>query len=171
MTRKTRFAVSIVGALLLLIVAPSVWLGLRHSMSIVTSFDMGSPSAVKRVLIATQGSEYKNALVERIVDRLRPHSPYIHVIDVTELPTINETDWNAVVVIHTWQIGRPEQHVSAFASRVLDKKKLIAITTSASGRETLPGVDAISSASKLEDVTIRAQEIVARLDRILATTQ
>jgi hypothetical protein len=51
--------------------------------------------------------------------------------------------------------------------RLPDKKRLIVVTTSGGGREKMPGIDAISAASVMDDVPARVAEVTARLDTIL----
>jgi len=71
-------------------------------MDVAESFEVNTPKSEIRVLIATQGSEFKDAVVAGVVDHLKRKGAYIKVIDVSALPQVNENKWNAVVVLHTW---------------------------------------------------------------------
>lgn len=173
MKRRTAFtlAATVLGSaavLVLLLMAALAAYKSRYSMSNVTAYEIGSPDAVQRVLIATQGSEFKYALVERLVQQLKERSIYIRVIDVTELPVVRESEWSAIVVVHTWENWRPQKDAASFVERAREKGRLVVVTTSGSGREKMPGVDVISAASELRDVDAAAAQAAARLDAVLA---
>jgi len=74
---------------------------------------------------------------------------------------MRDTEWTAIVVIHTWEYWKPQPDAQAFIARVTDKNKLLAIATSGSGKEKLAiaGVDAISAASKMSDAPALAERI------------
>ena len=144
-----------------------IWYRQHYAMEVARSFEVaGSPSAPK-VLIATQGSAFKNALTAGLVEHLKSRSAFVKVIDVTDLGAIQEADWNALVVIHTWEMRTPPVQVAAFVDRISGHDKLVVLTTSGAGDFKLEGVDAISSASRMEDVTARVNELAGRVDAIL----
>lgn len=136
-------------------------------MDVAESFEVNTPELKHRVLIATQGSEFKDAVVAGIVDHLKQRHTYIKVIDVAALPQVNEDKWNAVVVIHTWQIWKPQPDAKAYLGRVKDLSKVIVLTTSGGGDYKIEGVDAITSASVMADISTHTLDINNRLDSIL----
>jgi hypothetical protein len=162
-TRHVAIATLVVAAILLF----SAWYWVHYSMSAAHSFVVNG--AGPRVLIATQGSEFKDAVVAGLIERLKTRDAHVKIIDVSELPATNLSDWSAVVVIHTWEMRKPPTPVKAFIDRVGHNQKLIVLTTSGAGDFKMPGVDAISSASKMVDVPARVADISAKLDAILAT--
>jgi hypothetical protein len=139
----------------------------QHSMSVAHSLTAGDASLSRRVLIATQGSAFKDTLVAGIVAELKPQAVYVRVIDISALPTVRENEWTAIVMLHTWEFGKPPSNAQAFVDGMRDKRKLIVVTTSGSGREKIGGVDAISSASVVRDVPALLAEITPRLDALL----
>jgi len=92
---------------------------------------------------------------------------YLKVVDVSELPRIYENEWTAIVVLHTWEYGKPQADAAAFVARVGDKRKLIVVTTSGGGKQKMPGTDAISTASERRDVPTRVAEAMRTMDAIL----
>jgi len=161
----------VIGTLALLLFASLGWYRSRYAMVAATAFEAGEPTLRLRVLIATQGSEFKYALVERLVDYLKQRSVHIKVIDVSGLPRIQENEWSAIVVIHTWENWRPQPDAKAFLDRARDMKKIVFVTTSGSGREKMPGgIDVVSAASELRDVPTTLAQVTTRLDALLATT-
>ena len=137
-------------------------------MGVAQSFVVGDASLPQHILIATQGSPFKDALVAGIVDYLRPRGVYVKIIDVTALPTIQPRDWTGIVVVNTWEFHKPQADAKAFIDHVEDRNKLIVIMTSGSGQAKIPGVDVISAASVVSDVPARLAQITPRLDAVLA---
>lgn len=157
----------IIGCCLLLTGGYLLWNEHAHAMRIAGSFDVGDASRPQHVLIATQGSAFKDAVVAGVVAALQSRPINVHVIDVSALREVRAEDWNAIIILHTWEFGRAQKDASSFADRLRDKGKLIVVTTSGSGREKLPGIDAISAASVMDDTPARVAEITARLDALL----
>ncbi|MCK5001488.1 MAG: hypothetical protein KAS57_00580 [Gammaproteobacteria bacterium] len=143
------------------------WYKFHYSMDIAESFEVNTPELKHKVLIATQGSKYKDALVAEIVDHLRQRQTYIKVIDVTALPQVNEDKWNAIVVIHTWENLKPQIDAKVYLERVKDLKKFIVLSTSGNGDHKIEGINAITSASVMSDLPSHTIDIKNRLDSIL----
>ena len=166
MTKRT-VVISVIALLLLLIPSTLLWYHAQYSMAVARSFDAGAPAAPRRVLIATQGSAFKDTLVTGIIRHLSPREVYVHVIDVSQLPQVQARDWNAVVVLHTWEYSKPQRDARAFVDRAHDYPGLIVVTTSGSGQSRMPGVDAISAASVMSDVPASLATVTRRLDAML----
>jgi hypothetical protein len=143
------------------------WYQIHFSMSAARPFEVNDPQSSPRVLIATQGSEFKDAVVAGVVEHLEARAAYVKVIDVSALPGVDVSEWNAIVLLHTWEMRKPPEDVKAFVDRTRNSGKLVVLTTSGSGDFKLDGVDAISSASIIADVPARTADIAARLDAIL----
>lgn len=143
------------------------WYKFHFSMAPARAFDVNSTDSSRLVLIATQGSEFKKAVVSGVVDHLRQERVYIKVIDVSALPQFDPQEWSAILVIHTWENWKPQADARAFLDRVKDKRKILVFTTSGAGNIKIKGFNAISSASVMADVPARVKEITNRLDTIL----
>jgi hypothetical protein len=143
------------------------WYRIHFSMDAARAFEVNDPHSMVRVLIATQGSAFKDAVVTGVIEHLESRAAYVKVVDVSALPGVDPAAWNAVVVIHTWEMRQPPQDVQAFVDRARNSGKLVVLTTSGAGTFKLEGVDAISSASVVDDAPARAAEIAKRLDGIL----
>ncbi len=155
------------GVIILAMVAFATWYRVHYSMSVARSFEVPAAAPSARVLIATQGSAFKDAVVSGLADHLRLRSVYAKIVDISALPGIQGGDWDAIVLIHTWEMGKPPQTVKAFVDRIHDPDKLVVLTTSGAGNFKLEGVDAISAASKMVDVRARVAEMSRRIDAIL----
>lgn len=140
----------------------------HYSMHPARGFEINSQNtAHAKVLIATQGSAFKDSVVAGVVAHLEPRAVYVKVVDVSALSQVQEADWDAIVVIHTWEMNKPQPDAHRFVSRVHDLRKIIVLSTSGKGTLKLDGVDAISSASEMIDVSQRVAEIDTRVDALL----
>lgn len=157
----------VAAALIAALFGVATWYRFHFSMRPARPFEVNDPRSSPRVLIATQGSEFKDAVVAGVLEHLKRRAPYIRVVDVAALPGIDPSDWNAIVVIHTWEMHEPPTPVKDFVARTRDSGKLVVLTTSGAGTFKMEGVDAISSASADADALPRAAEITARLDVLL----
>lgn len=167
--RKSRVLVVVVPAVVLLLIAGFAFSYFsQHSMKPSASYERGLPSLPRHVLIATQGSRFKDRLVAGLAAQVAARVAYVKVIDVAKLSGIREKDWHAIVIVHTWQYGRPPEVVSDFAARLAAPDEVIYVTTSGNGREKFPGVDAISSASMVDEVPALVMQIGAKIDALLA---
>ena len=143
------------------------WYKYNYSMEVAESFEVNSPEFDQRVLIATQGSEFKDAVVAQVIEHLRQRPVYIKVIDVSLLPGVSAAEWSAVVVLHTWENWKPQLDAKRFLRRVKEPEKVVVLSTSGAGDEKMAGMDAITASSSMEEVPAYAGEIVARLEPLL----
>ncbi len=136
---------------------------------VIESFDVGDPEFERKVLIASQGSDFKNALVESLTTRLQKQQLFIKVIDVTTLDAVNEDDYDAMVFIHTTEQWKLQPDVKAYFDRTKDFDKVVLVTTSGSGdwKTKDYDVETITSASKTEEFSTLIPLILGRLDAIL----
>jgi len=145
----------------------ATWYKLHYSMEPAHPFEVqGSPSG-PRVLIATQGSPFKDAVVAGLVEHLKARAARAQVIDATTLANVREAEWDVIVILHTWEMHKPPPAVEAFIGRVPDRHRLVVLTTSGGGDVRMPGVDAVSAASKMVDVPARVVEMGRRVDAVL----
>ncbi len=145
------------------------WYKIHYSMGTAREFEVNSRSIEPRILLATQGSAFKDSIVLGVIEHLKQRPAYVKVIDVGALDSVSESEWDAIVVIHTWEMRQPQKDAKRFIDRVKNLRKVILLSTSGAGTFKMDGVDEISSASILVDVPARVAEINLRLDAILAT--
>ena len=116
------------------------------------SFEFTIANPIKRVLIATQGSEFKNSLTNILCDSLREASIYIRGIDVRELDEVHEEDWDKILIINSL-IVRINNKVNQFITSTDSPEKYLVFVTSG-GADWLPPsqfrIEALTSASRSE---------------------
>jgi len=104
------------------------------------------------LLIASQKSNYKDEVTNGLIDRLQGEDIYIEVTDVNLLTQVDPDDFDAIVILHTWEILKPPHAVHDFIQRA-PGKKIFALGTSGSGDMRIEDVDGMSGASLIENVS------------------
>lgn len=141
-----------------------------YSMEEASAYEVNSSELETRLFIATQGSTFKDQLVRQIVDSLKDYPVYIEVRDVASLATSNPDDWEAILVIHTWEYSSPPQVVRQFASSTKGATHIIFFATSGDGDFSIEDVDAISGASDSDQTGRYANQIIEKLRLLLPLT-
>jgi hypothetical protein len=136
---------------------------------VIEPYHVGDPGAPLKILIASQGSEFKEDLSKKIVQKLENDSTYISVIDCTTLQEENAADWEAIVIIHTTKVHKIPRYVSTFLEGFSDYSNLILISTSGGGDEVITEfeVDAISTASSRSLTDTIAGLAISKIRNIL----
>ena len=121
---------------------------------VIEPFKVGSPEAENKILIASQGSDFKDNLLEMLVQELKGENKYLYVVDCTKLGNEVFSDWDVIVIIHSAQIHKMPREAELFLKRSIDLSKVILVTTSGAGDEKIEvfEVDAISTASRISKI-------------------
>ena len=167
MKRWKKITLWTIGVLITLFIFFMVWYKQTYSMRIAGSYEVNDQTYQHHILIATQGSDFKDSVVRAVVNGLKLKRMYIKVIDISALHQIIEEEWNVLIVLHTWEYSEPPQEASDFVARVKDKSKLIVLCTSGAGNYKMEGVDGITSASQLSEVPLKVSEILRQVNDLL----
>ena len=152
--RKAANAAAIVaGCCLAVAVAGAIWYVIEFYPRSVESFEINSPDQPTRILVATQGSEFKNGLVAAVCDRLRELPVYVKVIDLGGLDEIETDGWHKVLVINTAMMDTMSGPARRLVARDEGLDNVLLFVTSGGGdfKPTDLLVDALSGASRKED--------------------
>tara|TARA_R110002167_G_scaffold125448_15_gene305620 strand:- start:265 stop:681 length:417 start_codon:yes stop_codon:yes gene_type:complete len=137
-------------------------------MDPVETFQVNSAGDHPKLLIATQGSDFKDRVTQGIVDAYKSDSVFIKVVDVAALNNIDPKVYAAIVIIHTWEYERPPAVVTSFVNNnSSDKDKIITLTTSGSGTSKMEGIDAIAGESILDSAADYVDDITTKLNPLL----
>ena len=158
-----------IGVLIILLVIISGIYLLIHVQDVAEPMEVGSPEMDKKVLIATQGSKYKNLMVDTLTARLKGEDVYISVIDISGLKEINQEDWDAEVIIHTTEGYRLPEVVKEYLGRVENPDEVILLITSGDGswKPEECKVDVLTSASKVTDISEKSNSIEKKINSLL----
>ena len=114
------------------------------------SFEINQANQTKNILIATQGSGFKDILVKTLCDSLGATSVYIRGIDVRDLAGVNEEEFDKIIIVNSFII-RLNRNVERFIEQSSMPEKVLMFVTSG-GADWQPQrqlkVDAITSASR-----------------------
>ncbi len=133
-----------------------------------------APAPLKQVLIATEASHFKEAVVAQVAEVLcQDRQPLlVKRIDLNKLAAEPIQDYQVIVLIDSCRAWRPSSTVRGFLKTLsdADKKKLVVLTTANSGECDLKvsGIDAISAASKRTGIAAVSQTVVDRVRARLA---
>jgi len=89
-------------------------------MDVAEAYEVNSPNLKQKMLIATQGSKFKDSIVSEIIEQYKSDFIYIKVIDISTLANTNTSDFDAILLIHTWEIGKPPETIQAFMDKIRD---------------------------------------------------
>ncbi|AEM69498.1 hypothetical protein Murru_0444 [Allomuricauda ruestringensis DSM 13258] len=158
----------LIGALVLFFLL-AVWYKNMYSMEAVEPYAMYSQTFDKKLLIATQSSIFKDSLVRNVVRHYENDSVFIKIIDVSDLPEIDHSDFNAVWLLHTWEYGKPPEAVEAFVNANKNHlEKIIVLTTSGEGNNTIEGVDGLAGESIIKNIILYTDWTILKLDILLS---
>lgn len=166
MSRKQKIIITAV-SILVLVAAFAIWFKIEYSMGEAASYQLNSQKHNAKLLIATQDSEFKNAVTNELVAHYKRDSIFIDVIDVSSLKDIDPSKYDAMVLIHTWENLSAPSSVEQFIKRTSESKgKIIDLTTSGQGTYKTKGIDAIAGESILKDTTMYAKKIIVKIDSL-----
>jgi hypothetical protein len=144
-----------------------VWYKYTFSMEVIEERSINENSDKQSVLIVSQGSEFKNKVIEGVIEEIEPRGDFLKVIDATALPNENSNEWDAMLIIHTMEIWQPQADVKNFLSKNYDPNKMIVFATSSSGEIQMEGIDGFTGASILEEVDERINQFTKLLIEVL----
>lgn len=162
------FLITSVSTIVILGAAAAVYLAMNLQGE-AEPFEINTPDAGTKVLVATQGSGFKDALRVALEDRLKAKPVYVKGVDLSALAGMTEANWDGVVIIHAVQMWQAPKPVMAFLARAGDLRKVLLVATSLSGEWKMRGydVDTITSASRKGEVSRVAGELERSVDAIL----
>jgi hypothetical protein len=144
-----------------------IWYKNANSMEIAEPFEVNSPLLDQKILIATQGSEFKDKVVDGLVENLKDRSVYLKVIDISSLPDIKEDDFTAIVLLHNWEMLKPPEVIEQFLEQSKNIEKIVVLTTSGGSDTSKEGIDIISGESIISEVPERVNQLMSKLEPLL----
>ena len=144
-----------------------IWFWFTYSMRSAQSFTVGSQPQAQSILIALQGSVYKNAIAEIIVEHFSNHDIYLQGMDVKHLDKINPKNWSVICILNTWEIGQSPTVVTHFIDNHPTMTNHVVLTTSFDGKSQLKNLDGFTSESVLIDTERDSEQLISEIERIL----
>lgn len=120
-----------------------------------------------KVFLSKQDSDFKNEVVEEL--KLNSDDINFKVTELSALKDLKIEEWDAIVILHSWEFLSPPRVVKRFIrANTSNKKKIVVLTTSSDGDAKMDEVDAITGESELVDAYEYAYLITQRLNKVFA---
>lgn len=136
-------------------------------MEVIEERSYNQDSEQESILIVSQGSEFKNKIVDGIINNFEPDGYYLKIVDATTISETKASDWDAILIMHTMEIWQPQADVESFLNAQYDQNKMIVMATSASGEIQMEGIDGFTGASVLEKVDDRVLQFSKLIQSII----
>jgi len=126
------------------------------SLGILSSSLRAQDNSMPSILIASQNSKFKNALVEEIAQDLKSGGYILKIINLNKIPKEAQADYTVIIIINSCWAGHQTRITEKFLNHLSkeERQKVIVITT-AKGidwKNKITGIDAITSASKMNNI-------------------
>lgn len=158
----------VLGSLVILMVIMFGVYFLINRQGVAEPFEVGSADMSKKILIASQGSNFKDLMVDTLTARLEGEDVYISVIDISKLNEINQEDWDAQIIIHTTEAYKLPDPVKEYLQEIENPEEVMLLITSGSGewKPEACEVDILTSASKVADIPGFANSIEDKVNSL-----
>lgn len=121
------------------------------------------------LLIASDASEFKDAVRGRVVDHYKTYSN-VEVVNIRNLKTRQTDDFDAVLIIDTclgWSRFNPSMKAFLDGAQDPDRVVLFMSVNNTEWDFSYQGVDAMTAASHMEDEARVAADLIREIDKIL----
>ena len=161
MKKLLKIVGGLLAAICLVIILFAAWYVYQFYPRHAEAFQVGNPQATQKFLIATQGSEFKNTVVDRLVKLYENQDVFLRIIDVSSLETISAEHWSGIAILNTSIADQINSDVQVFLERTGKSETIVMITTSGGGDFVPPDlqVDGITTASRLTETETLARRI------------
>lgn len=142
-----------------------------NSMEVIETQVINDHALEKKLLIASQGSDYKNTLTSQVADYFKEQRIYIKILDLSKLTDVSIDNWDAVLIVCTtegWKIPKP---AVSFLEKLRSYEKIVMLQTSGDGALTskkFPQIDTVTSASEEKDLGKKSRLLIEKIGAVLA---
>lgn len=155
---------------------PTAWIALGLAVLCLTCVsctrhhtlerEVNNPAQNRKVLIAAEDSAWKDALVNRVVTRLSVGGPFIKVVRMEKLPQTEVADYDVIVLVNSCKAWGLNARVQQFLETNPVHDRVILLTTLGDPDWNHPdlGVDTVTSASSMDNLTDMANNLTARIN-------
>ena len=159
---------TVIGLVVLLLILLTTYIFV-NIQGVIDPLQIGNPNAKNKILIASQGSEFKDNLLKNLVQSLECEDNYLNIVDCTQLDNEKKPDWDAIVIIHSAQVHKMPKEAELFLERSEDLSRVILVSTSGAGDDIIKNfeVDAISTASRISITHKVINWLIPRIERKL----
>jgi menaquinone-dependent protoporphyrinogen IX oxidase len=123
----------------------------------------GDETSSKKVLIASDATNFKKEVVTKVVDALVNDGYFAKVIGLDDLKTVNSEQFGAIVIVNPLLYSNIDSRADDYikANPEAKKKIILFVTAGIERSEQYFSVDAVTGASVSETADSKANEIVS----------
>lgn len=152
MKKPVKISLIIVGIAVVIFAGVMLSYRFLKSMDVTPNKEINESATGDHVLLATQGSDFKDSVIDQIEQDMANKNVHISIMDTTKLDKVNADDYDKVVLFTTVQSDDIPENVTTFMNDNKDKSIHIAVTADSGRWDKQPkDIDAISEASKSEN--------------------
>ncbi|AIS59160.1 hypothetical protein [Listeria ivanovii] len=152
MKKSVKISLIIVGIAVVIFAGVMLSYRFLKSMDVIANEEINESATGNHVLLATQGSDFKDSVIDQIKQDMAKENVHISIMDTTKLDKVNADDYDKIVLFTTVQSDDIPENVTTFMNDNKDKGIHIAVTADSGRWDKQPkDVDAISEASKSEN--------------------
>ncbi|MBC1482257.1 hypothetical protein HCJ52_03370 [Listeria sp. FSL L7-1485] len=152
MKKPVKISLIIVGIAVVIFAGVMLSYRFLKSMDVTPNTEINESATGDHVLLATQGSDFKDSVIDQIEQDMANKNVHISIMDTTKLDKVNADDYDKVVLFTTVQSDDIPENVTTFMNDNKDKSIHIAVTADSGRWDKQPkDIDAISEASKSEN--------------------
>lgn len=170
MIRKKVLIGSFITLLALAVVLLGVMLTYKFvkTQGVIESYIVNSEKNSKKVLIATQKSNFKNSVMQNVTAYYSGQPIFLSVIDVTQLAKVKGDLWDKIIIFSTIESNKINPAAEKFVKDERDHTKIFVFNTADSGmwKNNTIGIDCITSASKKTNVDKYTSDIINAIDKL-----
>lgn len=147
---------------------------LMRAQGVVEDQGINSDIESPKLVIATQQSNYKDQVIAQVIEDLENEEINILITDVTRLEELNDSDWDALVILTTVESSQIQENSYNFLENHkndFDKIGVVYTADSNDWNDNDLGIDAIASSSSNSNVEECAQAIIDKSNDILENLQ
>ena len=135
------------------------------------AFEKGNIETLQKVLIAGTDSEFKQNVVNKIIETLGTEDYYFKIIGLEQLDKEETEPYGAILLINSFMAGKMDKRVTQFLQNDPDNPKVIVFYTIGSEGTPPSGkakpdieVDAVTSASLPDRIDERVDQLVTLIE-------
>ncbi len=138
------------------------------TQGVIDSYIINSDKNSKKVLIATQKSNFKDSVMQNVTAYYSGQPIFLSVIDVTQLRKVKADPWDIIIIFSTIESNKLNPAAEKFIKDERDHTKIFVFNTADSGmwKNSTVGIDCVTSASKKTNVDRYSSDIINAIGKL-----
>lgn len=127
-----------------------------------------NPNNKYQLLIANEGSHFKDSVVSVLTQHYSSKPVNIKIIPLSALSQIEPKEYHAIVLLYSWYTWKPPPEVEGFVHKHHNcLENIVSFSTSFYGNLKMKELDGITGASKMSDANGYAQKLIEKINPLL----